>query len=75
MSIPQAPSPTEWVKSSFSNSDGGTCLEWAPARIPTGTIPIRDSKSAPQGASLLVPATAWRMFVTAISTGTLHREG
>ncbi|MFF4405723.1 DUF397 domain-containing protein [Streptomyces sp. NPDC001404] len=67
MSITQTPSTTRWVKSSFCNGDGAGCLEWSPARIPTGTIPIRDSKTAPHGTTLLVPATAWQTFVTAIS--------
>ncbi|WP_414169035.1 DUF397 domain-containing protein [Streptoverticillium reticulum] len=56
-----------WLKSSHSGPNGGDCLEWAPARIPTGAVPIRDSKTAPHGPALLVPAAAWRTFVTAIS--------
>ncbi|MEU7167692.1 DUF397 domain-containing protein [Streptomyces morookaense] len=60
--------PTEWVKSSFSNANTGGCLEWNPTRIP---IPIRDSKTAPNGATLHVPPTAWAAFVTAVRTDTL----
>lgn len=64
----------EWRKSSYSSNNGGACLEWAPARIPTGTVPIRDSKTAPHGPALLVPAAAWRTFVTAISDRRLARQ-
>ncbi|MFD7066283.1 DUF397 domain-containing protein, partial [Streptomyces sp. NPDC059913] len=33
-----------WVKSSYSNN-GGSCVEWAPAQVPTtGVVPVRDSK-------------------------------
>ncbi|GHF15939.1 MULTISPECIES: DUF397 domain-containing protein [Streptomyces] len=63
--------PTEWVKSSFSNANGDGCLEWSPARIPTAPVPIRDSKTAPNGATLHVPPTAWAAFVTAVRTAAL----
>ncbi|MEU7164167.1 DUF397 domain-containing protein [Streptomyces morookaense] len=66
---------TVWIKSSHSGNGenpNSSCLEWSPSRIPTAPVPIRDSKTAPHGTTLLVPATAWRRFVTAISTGTLH---
>ncbi|MFF0726146.1 DUF397 domain-containing protein [Streptomyces sp. NPDC004134] len=40
----KAPSPV-WVKSSYSNGQGGECIEWAPehARV-TGEFLVRDSK-------------------------------
>lgn len=59
---------TTWIKSSYSGSgaDPNSCLEWAPSRIPTAPVPIRDSKTAPHGATVLVPAGAWAAFVTAV---------
>ncbi|MEV5137244.1 DUF397 domain-containing protein [Streptomyces syringium] len=60
----------EWVESSHSNNNGGNCLEWAPAHIPTGTVPIRDSKN-PDGPALLFPARSWRAFIAAVNEGRL----
>ncbi|WP_405888452.1 DUF397 domain-containing protein [Streptomyces sp. NBC_01136] len=56
-----------WRKSSYSNSDGGQCLEVADnLPIPaTPLVPVRDSKN-PHGAALILPATAWASFVTAV---------
>ncbi|WP_326699245.1 DUF397 domain-containing protein [Streptomyces sp. NBC_01754] len=57
-----------WYKSSYSDN-GGTCVEWAPARAATtGTVPVRDSKN-PDGPVLTVPATAFTAFVTGVKTG------
>lgn len=59
---------TLWVKSSYSNGDGGGCVEWAPTHIPTGRIPVRDSKT-PHGPALLFPTGSWQAFVTAVNEG------
>jgi hypothetical protein len=53
-----------WRKSSYSNDEGGTCVEVSDGH--PGVIPVRDSKH-PTGPVLLLPATAWRAFVTHIS--------
>ncbi|POX64286.1 DUF397 domain-containing protein [Streptomyces sp. Ru62] len=52
-----------WFKSSYSNEDGGNCLEVA-SNIP-GVIPVRDSK-LPHGPVLLLHPTAWAPFITAL---------
>jgi hypothetical protein len=52
-----------WFKSSYSNGDGGDCVEVA-GNIP-GVVPVRDSKS-PDGPALVVAASAWTPFVTAL---------
>ncbi|MGW3459476.1 DUF397 domain-containing protein [Streptomyces olivaceoviridis] len=52
-----------WFKSSYSNGDGGNCVEVADG-IPN-LIPVRDSK-APDGPVLLLPPTAWTPFITAL---------
>jgi hypothetical protein len=61
-------SQAEWAKSSYSNGDGGACVEWAPAHVAAGTIPVRDSKD-PRGPALHFTADAWRAFVSAVRGG------
>ena len=61
--------PIEWVKSSYSNTDGGGCIEWAPTTAAaTGIVPVRDSKD-PAGPALLFPAEAFASFVSAVRAG------
>ncbi|MFF5024611.1 DUF397 domain-containing protein [Streptomyces collinus] len=52
-----------WCKSSYSNGDGGDCVEVA-ANLP-GLVPVRDSK-VPDGDVLLIGAAAWAPFVDAL---------
>ncbi|MEU2259642.1 DUF397 domain-containing protein [Streptomyces sp. NPDC019645] len=52
-----------WRKSSYSNGDGGACVEVADGLL--GVVPVRDSK-LPDGPVLMVPAGAWAAFVTAV---------
>ncbi|MGY4974849.1 DUF397 domain-containing protein [Streptomyces nigrescens] len=60
-------SAAQWRKSSYSNQDGGNCVEVADG-LPV--IPVRDSK-APHGRALLFGAPAWSSFVTAVKSGEL----
>jgi hypothetical protein len=55
-----------WRKSSFSNGDGGHCVEVAD-NLP-GLVPVRDSKNT-QGAALLFHANAWAPFITRLKDG------
>ncbi|GLF97258.1 DUF397 domain-containing protein [Streptomyces yaizuensis] len=56
--------PPRWVRSSYSDSNGGDCVEWAPEHATTtGIVPVRDSKS-PDGPVLTVSATAFAGLVT-----------
>lgn len=64
--IPE-PSSTDWVKSSYSNANGGSCVEWAPACAVGGTVPVRDSKDR-EGPTLLFSTGAWSSFVAALKT-------
>lgn len=65
----RAISADAWLKSSYSGSNGGDCVEWAPSRIPaTGEVPVRDSKD-PHGPTLSFSPTAWTAFVTAVKSG------
>ncbi|MFI2260738.1 DUF397 domain-containing protein [Streptomyces tubercidicus] len=56
-------STAAWRKSSYSNGDGGDCVEVADD-LP-GIVPVRDSKD-PHGPAVVFPAAAWSTFVTAV---------
>ena len=56
-----------WRKSSYSDDNGGNCIEAAPGFIP-GAVPVRDSKD-PEGPALLFDADAFTAFVTAVKAG------
>ncbi|MFI5940471.1 DUF397 domain-containing protein [Streptomyces uncialis] len=59
------PVALDWRKSSYSNAEGGDCLEVA-GGVPDA-VPIRDSKR-PDGPILLVQAPAWTAFIGAVRT-------
>lgn len=48
-----------WFTSSYSNSEGGDCVEVA---LGPGAVLVRDSKDR-AGARLTFPSDAWRAFV------------
>ena len=52
-----------WVKSSFSNGQGGACVEVA--RNLPGIVAVRDSKD-PGGPALVLSRPAWRGLVTSL---------
>lgn len=49
-----------WRKSSYSNPDGGDCVEVADGL--NTVVPVRDSK-APEGPTLVIGASAWSAFI------------
>ncbi|WP_406203044.1 DUF397 domain-containing protein [Streptomyces sp. NBC_01017] len=54
-----------WRTSSYSGGSGGEdCVEVADG-IP-GVVPVRDSKLASDSPVLLIPAHAWRGFLTSL---------
>lgn len=59
----ELPASLQWRKSSYSNQDGGDCVEVADGH-PTA-VPVRDSK-APAAGTLVISADAWRPFIAAI---------
>ncbi|MFE4540519.1 DUF397 domain-containing protein [Streptomyces scopuliridis] len=61
-------SGASWRKSSYSNSDGGECVEVSDDFA--GVVPVRDSK-VPHGPVLVFPAAGWGYFVSAIRGGQL----
>jgi hypothetical protein len=58
-----------WRKSSYSGSEGGSCLEVLDHH-PAG-VPVRDSKT-PNGPALVFPSAGWSSFITAVKGGNLH---
>ncbi|MEU2358009.1 DUF397 domain-containing protein [Streptomyces misionensis] len=54
-----------WFKSSYSNEDGGNCVELA--LNVSNLVPVRDSK-VPHGPALLLSATAWVPFVASLKS-------
>ncbi|MGW7621219.1 DUF397 domain-containing protein [Streptomyces antimycoticus] len=62
-------SRAEWIKSSYSNGNGGQCVEFAPDIATTaGVVPVRDSKH-PAGPALVFPVEAWTSFTSAVRSG------
>ena len=59
-------SRAKWVKSSYSNGQGGNCVEHA--RLPDGSRAVRDSKH-PEGPALIFTAREWAAFVRRVRDG------
>ncbi|MFD7626070.1 DUF397 domain-containing protein [Streptomyces sp. NPDC059851] len=53
-----------WFKSSYSDGQGGACVEVAAC---AHTVHVRDSKLGEDGPTFAVPAEAWRTFLSRIS--------
>ncbi|MFE7614028.1 DUF397 domain-containing protein [Streptomyces sp. NPDC057496] len=54
------PAGAHWFKSSYSNDQGGNCVEGA--RLGGRVMAVRDSKDPGQGVCVF-PAAAWHAFV------------
>ncbi len=52
----------DWRKSSYSDGNGGACLETATG---TGTILVRDTTDR-DGTTLSIPASAWQQFTASL---------
>ncbi|MEU3052294.1 DUF397 domain-containing protein [Streptomyces griseus] len=59
-------STAAWRKSTYSDGNGGACVEVADG-FP-GVIPVRDSKVT-DGPALIVGNTAWAAFVSDVKAG------
>ncbi|MGH3312649.1 MAG: DUF397 domain-containing protein [Streptomyces sp.] len=55
-----------WRKSSYSNQDGGACVEVSDNFA--AVVPVRDSK-VPHGPALVFAAEGWASFVSAVKGG------
>ncbi|MEW2219082.1 DUF397 domain-containing protein [Streptomyces sp. NPDC006990] len=62
-------SAVTWRKSSYSNPDGGACVEVSDDFATL--VPVRDSK-APHGPVLTFAADGWSSFVSAVKVGELR---
>ncbi|MFD3734450.1 DUF397 domain-containing protein [Streptomyces sp. NPDC058632] len=58
-----------WRKSSYSNQDGGACVEVSDDFA--AVVPVRDSK-VPHGPVLVFRAGGWASFVSALRSGRLR---
>lgn len=65
-------SSVTWRKSSYSNSDGGACLEVSDTALPA-LVPVRDSKDTTR-TPLLFTTTAWSSFVAEVKVGAARRS-
>ena len=61
-------SAATWRKSSYSNQDGGECIEVSDDFA--AVVPVRDSKN-PHGPVLAFTADGWSWFVSAVKDGEL----
>lgn len=57
-------STADWRKSSYSNGDNGSCVEVADNL--SGIIPVRDTKTGPQGPALVFGAASWATFIRTV---------
>ncbi|MEU4964911.1 DUF397 domain-containing protein [Streptomyces smyrnaeus] len=67
-SMAVSPRDAAWFKSSYSNDQGGACVEGA--RLAGGVMAVRDSKQ-PQGPAFVFGADAWSAFVESVKGGAL----
>ncbi|RDG34610.1 DUF397 domain-containing protein [Streptomyces corynorhini] len=58
-------SNAHWRKSSYSNTNGGSCVEIT-EDFP-GVVPVRDTKN-PTGPTLTLPTAAWATFIATLRT-------
>jgi len=56
----------DWIKSSYSGSQGGNCVETAADG--RGAILVRDTQDR-AGAMLTFPASPWRQFADSLKVG------
>ncbi|MCX4396552.1 DUF397 domain-containing protein [Streptomyces sp. NBC_00264] len=54
---------TGWRKSSYSGGANAECLEVADGYA---VVPVRDSKAAPTGPTIVFTAEGWTSFVSAV---------
>ncbi|MFF2328994.1 MULTISPECIES: DUF397 domain-containing protein [unclassified Streptomyces] len=62
----ETPRGADWFKSSYSNDQGGNCVEGA--RLGGRRMAVRDSKDPEQGVCVF-PAAAWLAFVDEVKAG------
>jgi hypothetical protein len=69
MSITSGPLAMRWVKSSYSDGQGGQCVEWSPSYASAhGVVPVRDSKN-PGGPVLMLTSQGFAGLVALAQRG------
>ncbi|MFI1530011.1 DUF397 domain-containing protein [Streptomyces griseus] len=68
MKVPAGLARASWFTSSYSNDQGGACVEGA--RLPGSLMAVRDSKDREEG-TFVFPAASWGPFVDAVKKGAL----
>ncbi|WP_433891207.1 DUF397 domain-containing protein [Streptomyces sp. CA-111067] len=63
---PVETAPLAWRKSTYSNGQGGECIEVADGLA--DVVPVRDSKD-PHGPALAFASDAWASFVADVKAG------
>ncbi|MDT0265795.1 DUF397 domain-containing protein [Streptomyces sp. DSM 44915] len=63
-------SRADWFTSSYSNNQGGACVEGA--RLNADAMAIRDTKDRTR-ATFVFPTPTWTTFVAAVRSGDLPR--
>ena len=58
---------TQWIRSSYSDNQGGQCVEWAPDLVSAGSVPVRDSKDTTRPPLTFSPTT-WNAFIQSVRT-------
>jgi hypothetical protein len=67
--VPATQLSTTWRRSSYSDGEGGNCVEVANLTTTPGQgVAVRDSKN-PEGPALLVPAKAFIAFIAGVRAG------
>ncbi|MFP8960769.1 DUF397 domain-containing protein [Streptomyces nanhaiensis] len=61
-------STAQWRKSSYSNPDGGNCVEVADSF--SGVVPVRDSKDT-AGPALILGRRTWQHFIDGLKNDSL----
>ncbi|GAQ55107.1 DUF397 domain-containing protein [Streptomyces acidiscabies] len=55
-----------WVKSTYSDGEGGNCVEWSPSYAHVhGVVPVRDSKT-PSGSPLMLTLESFTSLVRSL---------
>lgn len=63
-------SELQWRKSSYSNHNGGDCIEVADGI--SGTVPVRDSKD-PMGPALVFEISSFKGFIRYVRSSAFDR--
>jgi hypothetical protein len=61
-------SPVSWHISTYSNSNGGSCVEAGPVRDGSGRVAVRHSRARDAG-TILCTGAEWTAFLGGVKAG------